>query len=763
MEHLCLASQVSYVETQLDTPTDSPNRPRFQLATTGSSMFVVVAGGSLLQVLRSNGTTAGTALLHEIDRGSSGNSVFEDIEAISANGKVFLGTREAGLAGVLYVTDGTTLTELPPKTLAPAAEAIAIGSKLLWLGSDESKVTLFTSTASTSTTLKEITFTDVQRAQGLELGRFVATAGGGIFSVRTKDESYQSTETVFHVSSTLKLTKLAAFEPASRDPGQMFLGAYRQTRLLIGTQPVVFNGGHLILPTTGGEVSGINPFEPRFHVEADEQAAVGQDTLRFSVVYDNGLHIGGNGYVQVISPRGDTIEPEFVRQSGDGTLISPFRNDYLLRRGGQGWLAKHGGRYKAMVSSVFVGTEPAAPQSAGTFLLQRPSALGKVVGRMSIDSNGDGQMQSFDPPLPGVRVYIDRNSNFRFDAGEPFARSGDDGTFAITDLPEGTHNLSFTPQPGLVLAERANLLGIRYFIAPNGLLLRAGEIQTQHFLFTEGANLRGQARTYSDDLPVVNMPIFVDLNENGSKDTDEPATLTASDGTFSMRDVPAGKWSAISIPGDRYAPYQGSITIYPGEISTIDVRQRMFKTVRVSAFSLETSLPLRSAIFWIDSDSDGSLDVGEAPIELNSQAKATITALEGQAIAYRGPSGYRAVDGNSFRLEFSGTSPFAFTRKPLVRVNAFRDFNGNGRQDEGEYTQTGGFHYQVTTIEGDVVYDTLSSASYYFPPTSFELPMAGEYVAKTMYGVNFETSGRPVRFKVRAGEERELLIPYKPD
>lgn len=66
------------------------------------------------------------------------------------------------------------------------------------------------------------------------------------------------------------------------------------------------------------------------------------------------------------------------------------------------------------------------------------SKLGQIGDLVWVDLDGNGQQNSGEPGLPGVRVFVDLNTNGTLDPDEPFATTDSAGAYSIGRLPAGT-------------------------------------------------------------------------------------------------------------------------------------------------------------------------------------------------------------------------------------------------------------------------------------------------------------------------------------
>ncbi|MEN6496780.1 MAG: SdrD B-like domain-containing protein, partial [Thermoguttaceae bacterium] len=76
------------------------------------------------------------------------------------------------------------------------------------------------------------------------------------------------------------------------------------------------------------------------------------------------------------------------------------------------------------------------------------SSLSEIRGVKWNDLDSDGVRDAEEPALAGWQIYIDRNTNGKYDAGEPTATTAADGSYVITGLPSGAYVVAEVPQPG---------------------------------------------------------------------------------------------------------------------------------------------------------------------------------------------------------------------------------------------------------------------------------------------------------------------------
>ena len=75
-------------------------------------------------------------------------------------------------------------------------------------------------------------------------------------------------------------------------------------------------------------------------------------------------------------------------------------------------------------------------------------SFGKIAGSKWNDLDGDAAWDVGETGLPGWTIYVDRNINGQYDAGESHGITGPDGSFSIAGLPPGTYVVGEVPQTG---------------------------------------------------------------------------------------------------------------------------------------------------------------------------------------------------------------------------------------------------------------------------------------------------------------------------
>ena len=170
---------------------------------------------------------------------------------------------------------------------------------------------------------------------------------------------------------------------------------------------------------------------------------------------------------------------------------------------------------------------------------------GSIGTTVWLDQNGDG-INSGEPVLAGVKVFIDRNANGTRDSNEPFATTNASGNYLISGLPAGIYQ---------VVVDATTLpIGVINTGDPDATkdgktsvtLAAAQNLTTANFGYQGNALVTGH--------------LYIDTNGNGSQDGGEPdladvdVVVTDSLGfTRTTATNSSGNWTASVTPGTTVA------------------------------------------------------------------------------------------------------------------------------------------------------------------------------------------------------------------
>jgi len=245
----------------------------------------------------------------------------------------------------------------------------------------------------------------------------------------------------------------------------------------------------------------------------------------------------------------------------------------------------------------------------GVVLASRPA--GAIRGDVWEDFNDDGMKNGSDGPLEGVTVYLDLNDNGLLDDGEPTTMTDASGVFRFTNLTPGAYTVVQLPgdlyaqtSPAAMTVDVASgqtisdtTTGAPVSFANHSL---PGEIHGQVWQDADRDGVRD-----AGELPMEGVTVYLDLNDNGEKDADEPATTTDAGGAYAFVDLVHGTYGVMQVVPDDYTQ------IAPGESSSWAVELAPGQVITGVMFGNAIQLGEISGVVWEDMDGDGVRGDGE--------------------------------------------------------------------------------------------------------------------------------------------------------
>lgn len=251
--------------------------------------------------------------------------------------------------------------------------------------------------------------------------------------------------------------------------------------------------------------------------------------------------------------------------------------------------------------------------------------VGSISGLKYNDLNANSVRDATDPPLTNWPIYIDLNGNGSFDPGEPNTITNPQGNYTFANVSPGRYLVREAQQPGWVqttpnpgpidIIGNTNVVGVNF-----GNNFPTGSISGFKFndLNANGINEPTEPR-------VANWPIYLDFNNNGGRDPNEPSTLTNPQGNFSFINLPQGTYFVREVlqPGFRQTtPNPTPIAVGNGTNATNLSFGNVLVTgtisgVKFNDFNANGRLdpgepPIANTQIYIDLNNNSSLDPGEA-------------------------------------------------------------------------------------------------------------------------------------------------------
>jgi hypothetical protein len=165
----------------------------------------------------------------------------------------------------------------------------------------------------------------------------------------------------------------------------------------------------------------------------------------------------------------------------------------------------------------------------------------RIIGTVFNDKNGNGVKDSGDSGLSGWRVFIDKDGDKKWDSNETYVRTDSNGNYAINGLANGTYKVCETL---LDSSWRRTL--------PAGgvwsVSLSGGSQSNKLFGNTQSASVSGivfndanaNKKMSSSEAKLSSWQVFVDTDNDGVLDSNEPSATSGSSGNYTINGVSAG-------------------------------------------------------------------------------------------------------------------------------------------------------------------------------------------------------------------------------
>ena len=188
------------------------------------------------------------------------------------------------------------------------------------------------------------------------------------------------------------------------------------------------------------------------------------------------------------------------------------------------------------------------------------------------DENGDGFYDIGDePPMADFEVYLDENFNRTWDPGETKISTGGDGSYFFEDLLPGLYVVGEILDHPDIMPNRASEGWLQSFPNPESDLgvhmldLESGDfVQDADFGNFKYASISGTKFNAASGEHLAGWEIFLDINNNGLHDGDEPLSVTDGNGEYAFNDLLPGTYTVAEVPQPGWIPQFPSVNMDTG-------------------------------------------------------------------------------------------------------------------------------------------------------------------------------------------------------
>jgi subtilase family serine protease len=198
------------------------------------------------------------------------------------------------------------------------------------------------------------------------------------------------------------------------------------------------------------------------------------------------------------------------------------------------------------------------------------TTTGSISGNLYNDINGNMSRQSGEPNLSGRKFYIDSNKNGKLDSGEPTVFTDSNGNFKFSNLAAGTYRIREVMPSGWRASVPSGAAWSKDVIVAAGQTVTGVSFADTQKVFISGNvfnDINSSGTQTSGESGLSGWRVYIDLNNDGKFESNEPSTLTDSSGNYHFGTLSANTFRIRVVPPSGVTGYK---TVAPsGGVYTI--------------------------------------------------------------------------------------------------------------------------------------------------------------------------------------------------
>lgn len=205
-------------------------------------------------------------------------------------------------------------------------------------------------------------------------------------------------------------------------------------------------------------------------------------------------------------------------------------------------------------------------------------ARGTIAGFAFDDADKDGMFDSGETLTGGKTVFLDADNDGVLDSGEKSVKTAADGSWRFTGLAAGTYRVRRVFPGGYTYSTTPIDVTLAAGQVVNGLAVGSKSGTTPPPVDPKTASVSGIAfndankngKYDSGDSIAPGKTIWLDLDDDGVRDSNEPGIVTANDGSFVFKTLAAGKYHIRRVfsPGYAESSPAAYVTLATGQAAT---------------------------------------------------------------------------------------------------------------------------------------------------------------------------------------------------
>jgi cyclophilin family peptidyl-prolyl cis-trans isomerase len=389
----------------------------------------------------------------------------------------------------------------------------------------------------------------------------------------------------------------------------------------------------------------------------------------------------------------------FVNLVNNSTTLGPGGSDqYGYTVFGQ--VIGNGMQVLNAIAALNVDTSESSPfnqlplGSNNTLVRISSVAIDSIDGTVFSDTNGNGVLDSGEQGVAGRTMFVDLHGTGVFQAGDPTATTDSSGNYSFTGIAAGTYkvyeelpaNVSLTmPSQTVTVAANQTASGVNF----------AEQISISGTVFKD---TNGDGALSSGETAIAGQTVFLNIDNSGAPDNNNPSTITDANGKYSFSDLPAGtyKVAVVAPSGTTITTTNLTATITAGGTAkTINIGEQppsivgtVFTDANDNGKFDTGDIGVAGRVVFINQDNSGTADSTNPKTTTNSVGQFSFSGLAAGTYTVMEvlPTGGTLTTGTQTVTVAAGqtTTGVVFGELPSITGKVFVDLNNNGQFDTGE-------------------------------------------------------------------------------
>jgi hypothetical protein len=219
----------------------------------------------------------------------------------------------------------------------------------------------------------------------------------------------------------------------------------------------------------------------------------------------------------------------------------------------------------------FYTLTPTAGQVISASFGNTPTTPSTIHGVVWNDLNANGNLDTGEPLLSGIQIYIDANKNGVFDAGDTQSVTDANGAYSFPNLTVGTYQIRETLAAGSKITH-APAVGFYTIALTGGQSVSAsfGNVSPGRIYGIAWKDLNGNGMLDIGEPGFPGVQVYLDINKDGTFDTGDILQTADANGKYSFDNLAPGNYVLREIVPSGYSVTHApagywALSLHPGQ------------------------------------------------------------------------------------------------------------------------------------------------------------------------------------------------------